>query len=93
MVDLRDGVAAGTVAGGVSGGTDAGTGRTMMNDVEKKRYVKLTHMGVSSVQPLDPAIEELREAFKCAMTTDVLEVQFVEMTEAEYMALPEFPGY
>ena len=61
--------------------------------VEKKRYVKLTQMGVSSVQTLDLAIEELREAFKYALTTDVLEVRFMDMTEAEYEALPEFKGY
>jgi hypothetical protein len=61
--------------------------------VDKKRYVKLTQMGVSSVQTLDLAIEELREAFANALTTDVLEVRFMDMTEAEYEALPEFKGY
>jgi len=61
--------------------------------VEKKRYVKLTQMGVSSVQTLDLAIEEIREAFQDALTTDVLEVRFMDMTEAEYEALPEFQGY
>jgi hypothetical protein len=50
-------------------------------------------MGVSSVQTIDLAIEELREAFKHALTTDVLEVRFVDLTEAEYEALPEFQGY
>jgi hypothetical protein len=49
-------------------------------------------MGVSSVQSLDLAIEELREAFQYALTTDVLEVRFMDMTEAEYEALPEFKG-
>jgi hypothetical protein len=61
--------------------------------VEKKRYMKLTQMGVSSVQTLDLAIEEIREAFKYALTTDVLEVRFMDLTEAEYEALPEFQGY
>ena len=61
--------------------------------VEKRRYVKLTQMGVSSVQSLDLAIEELREAFQYALPTDVLEVRFMDMTEAEYEALPEFKGY
>jgi hypothetical protein len=56
----------------------------------KKRYVKLTQMGVSSVQTLDLAIEEIREAYQCAMSTDVLEVAFLDLTEAEYNALPEF---
>ena len=61
--------------------------------MEKKRYVKLTQMGVSTVQPLDLAIEEIREAFQHALTTDVLEIRFVDMTDAEYEALPEFQGY
>jgi hypothetical protein len=61
--------------------------------VEKKRYVKLTQKGVSSVQTLDRAIEEIREAFQYALTTDVLEVRFMDLTEAEYEALPEFQGY
>jgi hypothetical protein len=60
--------------------------------VEKKRYVKLTQMGVSSVQTLDLAIEEIREAFQHALTTDVMEVRFMDLTEAEYEALPEFQG-
>jgi len=68
---------------------EAGSGR---NAMEKTRYVKLTQMGVSSVLPLDLAIEELREAFQYALTTDVLEVRFMDMTEAEYAALPEFNG-
>lgn len=59
---------------------------------EKKRYVKLTSMGVSSIQPFDAAIEELRDAFKYALTTDVMELRFLDMTEAEYQALPEFKG-
>jgi hypothetical protein len=50
-------------------------------------------MGVSSVQTLDLAIEEIREAYKYALTTDVLEVRFMDMTDAEYEALPEFKGY
>jgi len=61
--------------------------------VEKKRYVKLTQMGVSCVQTLDLAIEGIREAFEHGLTTDVLEVRFMDMTDAEYEALPEFQGW
>lgn len=61
--------------------------------MEKKRYVKLSQMGVCTIQPLDLAIEEIREAFNHALTTDTLEISFVEMTESEYKLLPEFQGY
>jgi len=61
--------------------------------MDKKRYVKLTQMRISSVQPLDAAILEIREAFEHAMTTDVLEIGFMDLTDAEYEALPEFQGY
>jgi hypothetical protein len=50
-------------------------------------------MGVSSVQTIDLAIEEIREAFQYALDTDVLEVRFVDLTADEYEALPEFQGY
>ena len=59
----------------------------------KKRYVRLTQMGVSSVQPLEHAILEIREAHEHALTSDVLEVRFMDLTDAEYEALPEFQGY
>lgn len=61
--------------------------------MDNKRYVKLTQMGVSSIQTLDRAVEEIHEAFKYALPTDIMEIRFVDMTETEYEALPEFKGY
>ena len=59
----------------------------------KKRYVKLTQVGVSSVSTLDQAIEEIKEAYKNALPTDVTEIRFMDLTDAEYEALPEFQGW
>lgn len=59
----------------------------------KKRYVKLAQMGVSSVSTLDQAIEEIKEAYKNALPTDVTEIRFMDLTDAEYEALPEFQGW
>ena len=59
---------------------------------EKKRYVKLTQMGVTSVQPLEVAMLEIREAFIYALPTDVTTLQFMDLTDEEYAALSEFEG-
>ncbi|MFA4986792.1 MAG: hypothetical protein WC712_09430 [Candidatus Brocadiia bacterium] len=69
------------------------SGETKNVEMKKKRYVKLTQLRVSSIQPLDDAIEEIREAFKNAFTTDVIEIRFLDLSDDEYAALPEFSGY
>lgn len=61
--------------------------------MEKKRYVKISQMGVSSIVPLEMAIEEIREAYENALASDTLEMRFVDLTEDEYEKLPEFQGY
>jgi hypothetical protein len=57
------------------------------------RYVKISHMGVSSVAPLDDVLSELREMYVTALPTDLIEVSFVEMSEEDFEKLHEFQGY
>jgi hypothetical protein len=57
------------------------------------RYVKISHMGVSSVMTLMQAREELNELYANALSTDVLELRFVEMSESDFEKLDEFRGY
>ncbi len=58
-----------------------------------RRYVKITNAGVSSLNPMEDAVSLLREAFKTALTTDVFEVQFLDLTDDEYKAYPACRGW
>ena len=57
------------------------------------RYVKTMQMGVSCIQSLGDALDEVKEAYENAMNRDVIELSFVDMTEEEFSKLPEFNGY
>jgi hypothetical protein len=57
------------------------------------KYLKTSQMGVSSIQTLKQAQDELAQFLENAMPKDVLETMVVEMSEPEFEALPEFNGY
>jgi hypothetical protein len=57
------------------------------------KYLKTSQMGVSSIQTLRQAQDELAMFWENAMPKDVLETRVVEMSEEEFEKLPEFQGY
>jgi hypothetical protein len=60
----------------------------------KMKYLKTTQMGVSCIQTLADAKEELESFYENAFPgNDTLETAVVEMTEEEFEKLPEFQGY
>jgi hypothetical protein len=50
-------------------------------------------MGVTVTCDLETALDEIRTAHENALLTDDMRVNFIELTETEYEALPEFEGY
>lgn len=62
-------------------------------DTIKHRYIKLSQMGVTVTCDLETALDEIRTAHENALLTDDMRVNFIELTETEYEALPEFEGY
>jgi hypothetical protein len=60
---------------------------------EKKKYVKLTQLGKTVVYDLEQAIEDIKITFQEGSLSDTIEIEFVELSDAEIEALPEFDGY
>lgn len=62
--------------------------------VDKPRYAKITlHGGASYVQPLDQVVAALLADLDGAGVGTKWTIELVEMTRAEYEALPEFQGH
>jgi hypothetical protein len=70
---------------------------------QKQMYVKVTRfypnseqvMGSFTQRPKEAAVilDEINEAIECDGIGDHWKIEIIQMTEAEYDALPEFVGY
>jgi hypothetical protein len=60
---------------------------------EKKKYVKLTQMGKTVIMGIEQAIDEIKTTYHEGTVNDTIEIEFVELSDAEIEALPEFDGY
>lgn len=61
--------------------------------LEKKKYVQLTQLGKTVVYSIEQAIEDIKITFQEGTINDKIEIEFVELSDAEIQALPEFDGY
>jgi hypothetical protein len=60
---------------------------------EKKKYIKLTQMGKTVIMGIEQAIDEIKTTYHEGTVNDTIEIEFVELSDAEIEALPEFDGY
>lgn len=60
---------------------------------EKKRFVKVTRDGASCIMGEQELVAEMEVFWNDETPGDKVELEIVEMTEAEKEALPEFTGW
>jgi len=61
--------------------------------MEKQRYVKVSLDGVSYIDTVEGAARFIENEIRESDTGTVYTLESVEMSEAEFKALPEFEGF